>query len=261
MASLLSRPDAEVWDTEPYGRYGDHSRLDGHDLITLLTWRFVQHPQNEGDPAPDHGVPERLRLSDEEVQEWHRIIERFDGQGRPYVTRREAIDPRATQVRTLVVNSPFPSQGRHAVAILKKVKWGALLAQILLAATASALDPGGAVQRVADIYGTLDVTFADLTHREAAVLTVAEQFKRAEWSQRWLWRCNDLLGKWSPTVDIKMSDYEFHDTLLRLINRGVEVEVQKEGERNPERLTTQTEDGFFHDHKVLIRPTIVLANW
>lgn len=261
MDSRLSRPGVASPETHPYDRYEDFSLADGHDLMTLLTWRFVQHPQNEGDPAPDPDVPERLRLSEEEVERWHRIIDGLEGRERPYVTRREIIDPRATQVRTLVVNSPFPTQGVHSAAILKKVKWGALAAQIILTATMGALDPSSAVKRITDILGTLDVTYANITHREAAVLTVAEQFKRAEWAHRWLWRCNVLLERWSPTVDIKMDPGDFLQTLFDLLNRGVEVEIPLDGERFPKALSQNHGTVIFDDHKVLIRPTIVLANW
>lgn len=261
MDSLLSRPGAEPIDAEPYGRYDDYSRPDGHDLITLLTWRFVTQPVTKGDPPPDRDVPERLRLSVEEVLLWHEVIGRHTPDDRPYVTRREIIDPRATQIRTLVVNSPFPLQGVHSAAILKKVKWGALIAQTILTVATAAHDPGGTVKRITDIYGTLDVAYDNLSHREAAVLTIAEQFKRAEWAHRWLWRCNELLDQWSPTVDIKMDAGDFLQTLFDLLNRGIEVEIPQDGERFPKTLSLNHGTVVFDDHKVLIRPVIALVNW
>ncbi|WP_257765220.1 hypothetical protein [Burkholderia glumae] len=263
MESLLARPGSEELGPEPYGRFDDYSVLDGHDLITLLTWRYVARPQTEGDPDPDPEVPEGLRLSDEEVEHWRWVAGRRGPDDRPYVTRRELIDPRATQVRTLVINSPFAKLGGHSTTILKKVKWGALIAQIVLTATGAALDPAGTLKRITDIVGTLDVTYANLTHREAAVLTVAHQFKSAEMAHRWLWRCNDLLARWSPKKDVRMDEGEFFQTLLDLGNRGVEVELpDPEGHDHfPPLLTATDTPEVFRERKVRIRPLVLLLNW
>ncbi|HDR8994498.1 TPA: hypothetical protein QDB01_000375 [Burkholderia vietnamiensis] len=263
MESLLSRPGADERGPEPNGRYADYSRIDGFDLITLLTWRFVQRPQTEGDPEPDPAVPEGLRLSDEVLEEWRQVIERGTPDHRPYVTRHELIDPRATQVRTLAINSPLAHQGVHTAGILKKIKWGELLRQILLVTGSTYVqDWGSAIKQVGDIFGALDMSVANLTHREAAVLTVAHDFKRPEWAHRWLWRCNDLLARWSdPKHDLRIDEGEFFQTLLDVVNRGIEVEVPEEGERFPPLLTAFDGPGIFAARKVRIRPMIVLLNW
>ncbi|MGX5873012.1 hypothetical protein MJ547_04520, partial [Burkholderia gladioli] len=261
--TFLPRPGLDVVEQGRYDR-DDYEIGDALDLITLLTWRFVRNPP-EGDPPPDReGYPD-LYLDDEMVEQWREWMMRNAHDERPIVTRREIIDPRATQVRTLAVSWPFSSGRHHTIGILKKIKWGTLVAQILSGALGGfgSGDLSATIKQITDLLGAFDATLTNLTHHEAAVLTVADGFKNAEWAPRWLWRCNDLLQSWSaPGKLMGMGESEFHDTLLALIDRGIEVELSDpKNFRNRSLLTHGESSGILQVKKVRIRPMVLLVNW
>ncbi len=261
--SFLPRIQPGTDDITPrhLGRYErlDYELGDAQDLITLLTWRFVEKPQTEGDPPPDRtGYPD-LVLSDDMVEHWRWWMRHNSHDERPIVTRREIIDPRATQIRTLVVNWPFSSGKHHPIGILKKIKWGTLIAQIFSGVLQGygGGSPADAFKQITDLFGAFDVALTNLSHREAAVLTIADGFKSPEWTQRWLTRCNQLLATWSgPNEDLRMERQEFFDTLQALIARGIEVETGQ-----PSLLTASDVIGILDIAKIRIRPMILLMNW
>ncbi|WP_334035518.1 hypothetical protein [Burkholderia cepacia] len=102
-------------------------------------------------------MSEDVRLDDDMLEQWRWLDERGAPDDHPYVTRREIIDPQATQVRTLVVNWPFGSNHAHPTVILKKIKWGVLIAQILTAGLAGTTDWNSAIKQITDLFGAFDL--------------------------------------------------------------------------------------------------------
>ncbi|WP_176100941.1 hypothetical protein [Burkholderia cepacia] len=58
-----------------------------------------------------------------------------------------------------------------------------------------------------------------------------------------------------------MDQYEFFQTLLALVQRGIEVEVPHDGQRYVPLLTSMDDPGILGERKVRIRPMILLVNW
>ncbi|WP_423391981.1 hypothetical protein [Burkholderia sp. LMG 21824] len=156
----------------------------------------------------------------------------------------------------------FRAPDTYVVSKCQAREVSVLIGQILTAGLTGAPDLNSAIKQIVDLFGAFDVALANLTHCEAAVLTVAHSFKRPERTPRWLWRCNDLLARWSsPNNDLRMEEDEFFQELLALVQRGIEVEVPHDGQRDAPLLTATDNPGILYERKVCIRPMILLVNW